>query len=44
MSHAASAVFGILKKTADARSREILLIEAQDELVNPSMTFRAEPL
>jgi pyridoxine kinase len=35
-------VFGILKRTAEAGSREILLIEAQDELVKPSATFRAE--
>ena len=36
-----SAVFGVLKRTADAGSREILLIEAQDELVKPSREFRA---
>ena len=41
LSRAASAVFGILKRTADAGSREILLIEAQDELVKPSREFRA---
>ena len=41
LSLAASAVFGILKRTADAGSREILLIEAQDELVKPSREFRA---
>ena len=44
LSHAASSVFGILKRTAAAQSREILLIEAQDELVKPSATFRAEQL
>jgi pyridoxine kinase len=43
LSHAASAVFGVLKRTAEAGSREILLIEAQDELVNPSRTFVCEP-
>jgi pyridoxine kinase len=43
LSRAASSVFGILKRTAEAGSREILLIEAQEELVNPSATFRAEP-
>jgi pyridoxine kinase len=42
LSCAASSVFGILKRTAEAGSREILLIEAQDELVKPSATFRAE--
>jgi pyridoxine kinase len=44
LSLAASSVFGILKRTAAAQSREILLIEAQDELVRPSATFRAEQL
>ena len=36
LSRAASAVFGVLQRTADAGAREILLIEAQDELVKPS--------
>lgn len=44
MSHAASSIFGILKRTADAGSREILLVEAQDELVKPSRHFSPEPL
>ena len=44
LSRSASSVFGILKRTAEAGSREILLIEAQNELVNPSATFRAESL
>ena len=44
VSLATSAVFGILKRTAEANAREILLIDAQEELVNPSRTFRAEPL
>ena len=44
LSRAVSAVFGILKRTAEAGSREILLIEAQDELVKPSREFRAEPI
>jgi pyridoxine kinase len=44
LSRAASSVFGILRRTAEAGSREILLIDAQDELVNPSVSFRAEPL
>jgi pyridoxine kinase len=37
-------VFGVLKRTADADAREILLIEAQDEFVNPSRVFAAEKL
>ncbi len=44
LSRAASSIFGILRRTAEAGSREIALIDAQDELVNPSATFRAEPL
>jgi pyridoxine kinase len=44
LSRAAASTFGILRRTAEAGSREILLIDAQDELVNPSATFRAEPL
>ena len=44
LSAAASSVFGILKRTADKGSREILLIEAQDEIVKPSRVFDAAPL
>jgi pyridoxine kinase len=44
LSRAASSIFGILRRTAEAGSPEILLIDAQDELVNPSATFRAERL
>ena len=44
LSRAVSAVFGVLKRTAEAGSREILLIEAQDELVNPTREFRAESI
>jgi pyridoxine kinase len=44
LSRAASAVYSVLKRTAEAKAREILLIEAQDELVRPSQTFHAEPL
>lgn len=43
MSRAAASIFGILKRTA-ATGSELALIEAQDELVNPSTIFRAEPL
>ena len=42
LSRAASSVFGVLRRTAEAGSREILLIEAQDEFVNPSRVFAAE--
>ena len=44
LSRAASSIFGLLKRTADAGSREILLIEAQDEFVTPSRVFAAEKL
>jgi pyridoxine kinase len=43
MSRAAASIFGILKRTA-ATGSEMALIEAQDELVNPSTIFRAESL
>lgn len=44
LSRAVSSMFGILKRTAEAGAREILLIEAQEELVRPSREFRAEPV
>ena len=44
LSKAASAVYGILAKTLQAGSREILLIAAQDELVKPTQMFEAEAL
>jgi pyridoxine kinase len=43
LSRAASSIFGLLRRTADAESREILLVEAQEEFVKPSRVFRAEP-
>jgi pyridoxine kinase len=36
---AASSVFGLLARTEKAGSREILLVEAQEEYVSPSRTF-----
>jgi pyridoxine kinase len=44
LARATSSVFGVLRRTADSGSREILLIEAQDEFVNPSQVFEAEKL
>jgi len=44
LSRASSSVFGVLKRTADAASREILLIDAQEEFVNPGRVFAAEPI
>jgi len=36
---AAASVFGLLQRTADAGSREILLVDAQEEFVAPTRTF-----
>ena len=43
LSAAASSVYGVLRQTEAARSREILTVAAQDEFVAPSEVFRAEP-
>ncbi len=39
---AGSAVHGLLRRTAEAGSREILTVAAQDEFVRPSQWFRAQ--
>jgi pyridoxine kinase len=39
---AGSSIFGLLRRTEEAGSREILTVAAQDEFVTPSRTFRAE--
>ena len=44
LSCAASAVFGVLNKTAEMDADEIQLVAAQDEIVNPSRVFAAERL
>jgi pyridoxine kinase len=44
LSHAASAIFGVLERTAAAGADEMLLIAAQEELVRPSRMFLAEPV
>ena len=44
LARTAASVFGIVRRTAQAGSREILLIEAQEELVAPSQIFRPEPV
>ncbi len=44
LSRSASSIFGVLKNTAEAGTREIQLIAAQDEFVEPSETFEAEDL
>ncbi len=40
---AGSSVFGLLRRTAEAGSREILTVAAQDEFVSPSELFMAMP-
>lgn len=42
LSRASSSVYGLVKRTAGAASRELLLIAAQNELVSPTMRFEAE--
>ena len=44
LADAASSIFGILQKTAEAGAREMLLIDAQDELVSPTRRFEVEAL
>ncbi|WP_424813677.1 pyridoxal kinase PdxY [Roseococcus sp. YIM B11640] len=40
---ASSSVYGLLRRTAEAGSREILTVAAQEEFVNPTHRFAAEP-
>jgi pyridoxine kinase len=42
VARAAASVFGVLRRTVEAGSREILLIDAQEEFVNPTRLFSAE--
>lgn len=44
LSQAASAVFGVLERTAQAGAREIQLVAAQDEIARPSRLFEATPV
>ncbi|MGE3868852.1 MAG: pyridoxal kinase PdxY [Pseudorhodoplanes sp.] len=44
LARAASSIFGVLKRTAERGAREILLIEAQEEIVAPSRLFEPERL
>ncbi len=43
MAQAASAVHGLLSRTLQAGQRELLLVAAQDEFVNPTNVFTATP-
>jgi pyridoxine kinase len=40
---AGSSVFGLLRRTVEAGSREILMVGAQDEFASPSQLFMATP-
>ncbi|MDC7784660.1 pyridoxal kinase PdxY [Rhodoplanes sp. TEM] len=42
LSRAASSIFGLLTRTVEAGSREILTVAAQDEFVTPSRVFTPE--
>jgi pyridoxine kinase len=42
LGRAAASVFGLLQRTEDAGSREILLVAAQDEFVTPTRTFEVD--
>jgi pyridoxine kinase len=42
LAEASAAVYGLLRRTAEAGSREILTVAAQDEFVTPSRRFPAE--
>ncbi|RBY97695.1 pyridoxal kinase [Blastococcus sp. TF02-8] len=42
LGRAAASVFGLLQRTEDAGSREILLVSAQEEFVSPSRTFEVD--
>lgn len=42
LSRAASSVYGLLRRTAEARSPEILLVAAQEEFVAPTTVFTPE--
>src|SRR5665213_487672 len=44
LSAAGSAIFGVLAKTAEAGSREIQLVAAQNEIVAPSRVFEAKKI
>ena len=42
LGRAAASVWGLLRRTEEAGSREILLVGAQDEVVAPSRSFPVE--
>ncbi|MFS8035652.1 pyridoxal kinase PdxY [Xanthobacter sp. AM11] len=44
VAQAASAIYGVLARTEKAQSRELLLVEAQEEFVKPSRLFPASAI
>jgi pyridoxine kinase len=44
LAQAGSSIFGVLKRTAEAGSRELLTVAAQEEWVRPSVPMRPEKL
>ncbi|MFC7396726.1 pyridoxal kinase PdxY [Chelatococcus sp. GCM10030263] len=44
LAEAAASIHGLLRRTAEAGSREILLVAAQEEFVSPSQRFAVEKL
>ena len=44
LEQAGSAVAGLLRRTVEAGSDELLLVQAQDEFVRPGVAYRAEPV
>ena len=44
LGRATSSVFGLLRRTQDAGASEMMLIDAQDELVTPSKRFTPVPI
>ena len=44
LGEAAASIYGLLKRTAEAGSREILTVAAQDEFVSPTCRFPVEEI
>ncbi|WNJ92475.1 pyridoxal kinase PdxY [Bosea sp. 685] len=44
LAKASASIYGLLKRTKEAGSREILMVAAQDEFVTPSHQFAPEPV
>ena len=42
LGEAAASIYGLLKRTAEVGSREVLMVAAQDEFVSPSTRFLVE--